>query len=87
MFHDFLIFQLKNRAQRGNDADFPDSLRNICLFEGESLGTISHLDDIHCSIIQWSQYYNWKFLERKRALNCDCKLLVQNINTMGTFLA
>ena len=51
MFHDFLIFQLKNRAVGGYvDADFPDSLRNICLFEGESLGTISHLDDI-----QWSQ--------------------------------
>ena len=45
MFHDFLIFQLKNRAVGGYvDADFPDSLRNICLFEGESLGTISHLD-------------------------------------------
>ena len=49
MFHDFLIFQLKNRAVGGYvDADFPDSLRNICLFEGESLGTISHLDT------QWS---------------------------------
>ena len=37
----------------------------------------------------WMIYngHNWKFLERKRALNCDCKLLVQNINTMGTFLA